>query len=76
MNISKFFIERPVATIVLTAALVLFGWGAYKALPISELPEVDFPVIMVTANLTGADPETMATTVASLWKNNLALFLV
>ncbi len=65
MNISKFFIERPVATIVLTAALVLFGWGAYKALPISELPEVDFPVIMVTANLTGADPETMATTVAS-----------
>jgi hydrophobic/amphiphilic exporter-1 (mainly G- bacteria), HAE1 family len=65
MNISKFFIERPVATIVLTAALVLFGWGTYKALPISELPEVDFPVIMVTASLTGADPETMATTVAS-----------
>jgi hydrophobic/amphiphilic exporter-1 (mainly G- bacteria), HAE1 family len=65
MNISRFFIQRPVATIVLTVALVLFGWWAYRALPISELPEVDFPVILVTASLTGADPETMADTVAT-----------
>ncbi len=65
MSISKLFIDRPVATIVLTVALVVFGWVAYKALPISELPEIDFPVIMVTASLTGADAETMANTVAT-----------
>ncbi len=65
MSISKVFIERPVATIVLTVALILFGWFAYTALPISELPEVDFPTIMVSASLPGADPETMANTVAT-----------
>lgn len=65
MNISKIFIQRPVATIVLTVALVVFGWGAYKALPVSELPEVDFPTIQVSASLPGADPETMANTVAT-----------
>ncbi len=65
MSISKVFIERPVATIVLTVALILFGWFAYIALPISELPEVDFPTIMVSASLPGADPETMANTVAT-----------
>jgi len=65
MNISKLFIERPVATIVLTVALVVFGWFAYKALPISEIPEIDFPTIDVVANLPGADPETMANTVAT-----------
>ena len=65
MNISKLFIQRPVATIVLTIALIIFGWVAYKSLPISELPEIDFPTIMVSASLPGADPETMANTVAT-----------
>lgn len=65
MNISKFFIERPVATVVLTVAVILFGLFAYRALPISELPEIDFPTIMLSANLPGADPETMANTVAT-----------
>ncbi len=65
MNISKLFIERPVSTIVLTIAMVVFGWFAYQALPISELPEVDFATIQVSANLPGADPETMANAVAT-----------
>ncbi len=50
---------------MLTIALIVFGWVAYKALPISELPEIDFPTIMVSASLPGADPETMANTVAT-----------
>lgn len=65
MNISKLFIERPVATIVLTIALVVFGWASYNLLPISELPEIDFATIQVTATLPGADPETMANSVAT-----------
>ncbi|OGT29799.1 MAG: acriflavine resistance protein B [Gammaproteobacteria bacterium RIFCSPHIGHO2_12_FULL_35_23] len=65
MNICKIFIDRPVTTIILTLALVIFGFFAYLALPISALPNVDFPTIVVTANLPGADPETMATSVAT-----------
>jgi len=65
MNISKLFIERPVATIVLTVALIIFGWLAYQLLPVSELPEIDYATIRVTANLSGADPETMANAVAT-----------
>jgi HAE1 family hydrophobic/amphiphilic exporter-1 len=65
MNISAPFIARPVATTVLILAMILFGWFAYSALPVSELPNVDYPTILVTANLTGADPEIMANTVAT-----------
>ena len=65
MNISKLFIERPVMTLVLTIAVVVFGWFAYQALPISELPEIDFATINVSASLPGADPETMANAVAT-----------
>ncbi len=65
MNISKVFIQRPVATIVLTIALIIFGWVAYKSLPISDLPEIDFPTMMVSASLPGTDPETMANIVAT-----------
>lgn len=72
MNISQFFIKRPVATVVLTLALILFGFAAYFALPISEIPEVDFPVILVTASLSGADPETMANTVATPLEKELS----
>ncbi|MGH8144015.1 MAG: efflux RND transporter permease subunit [Steroidobacteraceae bacterium] len=65
MNISRRFIERPVMTILLMAALVVFGAFGYATLPVSELPNVDFPTITVFANLPGADPETMASAVAT-----------
>ncbi|HVV69551.1 MAG TPA: efflux RND transporter permease subunit [Gammaproteobacteria bacterium] len=65
MNISKLFIQRPVMTLVLTIAVIVFGWFAYQALPISELPEIDFATISVSASLPGADPETMANAVAT-----------
>ena len=65
MNISKRFIEYPVMTTLLMAALLVFGVAGYFKLPNSELPNVDFPTIQVTANLAGADPETMASAVAA-----------
>ncbi len=65
MNISAIFIKRPVATTLLTAGLVLSGALAFRLLPVSPLPQVDFPTISVQAALPGADPETMATSVAA-----------
>ncbi len=65
MNISAPFIKRPVATTLLTAGLVLAGVIAARLLPVSPLPQVDFPTISVSAGLPGADPETMATSVAA-----------
>ncbi|EKO40461.1 MAG: cation/multidrug efflux pump [Solidesulfovibrio magneticus str. Maddingley MBC34] len=59
------FIKRPVATTLLMAALVFFGVVSYFSLPISEMPSIDFPTIQVTASLPGADPETMASAVAT-----------
>jgi hydrophobe/amphiphile efflux-1 (HAE1) family protein len=72
MNISRQFIERPVMTTLLMAALVIFGTFGYWALPVSELPNVDFPTIVVNANLPGADPETMASAVATPLENAFA----
>ena len=65
MNISQPFIERPVATTLLTIAVVLAGAMAFRTLPVSPLPQVDFPTIAVSATLPGASPETMAATVAT-----------
>ncbi|HEY6873949.1 MAG TPA: multidrug efflux RND transporter permease subunit [Geobacteraceae bacterium] len=65
MNISAPFIRRPVATTLLTFGLVLAGVIAFRLLPVSPLPQVDFPTISVSAGLPGADPETMATSVAA-----------
>ncbi len=65
MNLSKVFIERPVATTVLVAAIVIFGVIAFRSLPVNDLPNVDFPTISVTAELPGANPEVMASTVAT-----------
>ncbi|MBS0472399.1 MAG: efflux RND transporter permease subunit [Proteobacteria bacterium] len=65
MNISEVFIKRPVMTTLLMAALVIFGAFGYATLPVSELPNVDFPTIVVSATLPGADPETMASAVAT-----------
>ena len=64
MSISTPFIRRPVATSLLTAALVLVGLAAYPFLPVAPLPRVEFPTISVTASYPGASPETMASTVA------------
>ena len=65
MNISGPFIERPVMTVLLMVALVAFGVFGYSSLPVSELPAVDFPTISVSASLPGADPDTMASAVAT-----------
>src|SRR5580704_4481805 len=65
MSISKPFIERPVATTLLLTAMTLGGGIAYTLLPVSALPEVDFPTIGVFANLPGASPEVMAAAVAT-----------
>jgi multidrug efflux pump len=65
MSLSKPFIERPVATSLLTAGLALAGMIAYKMLPVAPLPEVEFPTISVSAGLPGASPETMASAVAT-----------
>ena len=69
MNISRIFIERPVMTTLLMAALVIFGIFGYSSLPVSELPNVDFPTIQVSASLPGADPDTMASAVATPLEN-------
>jgi multidrug efflux pump len=65
MNISEPFIRKPVATTLLVAAITLAGAAAYKMLPVSPLPEVEFPTISVNAGLPGASPETMASSVAT-----------
>jgi HAE1 family hydrophobic/amphiphilic exporter-1 len=65
VNASRLFIERPVATLLLMLALVVFGSLGYSQLPVSDLPNVDFPTLTVTANLPGANPDTMAAAVAS-----------
>ena len=65
MNISEPFINRPVATTLLTIAIAMAGGVAYSLLPVSPLPQVDFPTINVQANLPGASPETMASSVAT-----------
>jgi multidrug efflux pump len=65
MSISTPFIERPIATTLLTVAVALAGGIAYQFLPVSPLPQVDFPTINVSAGLPGASPETMASSVAT-----------
>ena len=69
MNISHRFINYPVMTTLVMAAIVIFGIVGYATLPVSELPNVDFPTIQVSANLAGADPETMASAVAAPLEN-------
>ncbi len=65
MNLSALFIRRPVATTLLTLGFMLSGIIAFRLLPVSPLPQVDFPTISVSASLPGADPETMSTSVAA-----------
>ncbi len=65
MNISAVFIRRPIATSLLMLGIAGLGVLAYRALPVSDLPNVDFPTLNVGAGLPGADPGTMASAVAS-----------
>ena len=71
MNVSAPFIARPVATTLLTIGIVLAGILAYARLPVAPLPQVDFPTILVTAQLPGASPETVATSVAEPLERHL-----
>ncbi len=65
MNFSEIFIRRPIATSLLMVGIAVFGLMAYHALPVSDLPNVDFPTLSVNASLPGADPATMASAVAT-----------
>src|ERR1041384_5014696 len=65
MNVSEVFIRRPIATSLIMAGIALFGVIAYRALPVSDLPTVDYPTISVNASLPGANPDTMASAVAT-----------
>ena len=65
MNLSEYFIRRPIATSLLMLGIALFGVIAYRALPVSDLPSVDYPTITVSAGLPGANPDTMASAVAT-----------
>jgi HAE1 family hydrophobic/amphiphilic exporter-1 len=65
MNLSRIFIERPIMTVLVCFAIILFGTVAFRALPVAALPSVDYPTIAVAASLPGASPETMASTVAT-----------
>ncbi len=66
MNFSEPFVRRPVMTVLVMAGILIFGLAAYRLLPVSTLPNVDFPTIQVTAELPGASPETMASAVATV----------
>src|ERR1700740_3459940 len=72
MNISQTFIERPIATSLLMAAIALFGGVAYRSLAVSGLPNVDFPTLLITASLPGRSPETMAAAVATPLENQFS----
>ena len=65
MNLSALFIRRPIMTTLVTLAILIFGLAGYRQLPVSDLPNVDFPTLNVTASLPGASPETMASAVAT-----------
>ena len=73
MNISAPFITRPIATSLLAGAALVVGIVAYLNLPVSALPEVDFPTLQVSASLPGASPETMASTVATPLERQFSL---
>ncbi|MBI3210688.1 MAG: efflux RND transporter permease subunit [Candidatus Solibacter usitatus] len=73
MNFSETFIRRPIATSLLMLAIALFGSVAYRSLAVSDLPNVDFPTLLVTANLPGASPETMASSVATPLENQFTM---
>ena len=73
MNLSRPFVERPIATVLLTLGLALAGIAAYFVLPVAPLPQVDYPTVSVSASLPGASPETMASSVATPLERRLGV---
>jgi multidrug efflux pump len=73
VNLSGPFIRRPVATILLTIGVAMAGIAAFFVLPVSPLPQVDFPTVSVQANLSGASPQTMASSVATPLERRLGV---
>ncbi len=71
MNLSQPFVRRPIGTVLLTIGIALAGIGSFFVLPVSPLPQVDFPTISVSASLPGASPDTMATSVATPLERHL-----
>src|SRR5215472_16082753 len=65
MSISETFIRRPIMTCLVMSAILLFGFFAYRSLAVSDLPNVDYPTILVSASLPGANPDTMASAIAT-----------
>src|SRR6266478_5744802 len=65
MSIPERFIQRPIATALVMLAILVFGLAGYSALPVSDLPSVDYPTINVSATLPGANPDTMASSIAT-----------
>ena len=72
MNLSEIFIRRPVMTALVMIGMLIFGAMSYRLLPVSDLPNVDFPTIQVSASLPGASPETMAASVATPLEQQLS----
>src|ERR1035437_5545790 len=72
MNIADIFIRRPIMTSLIMIAIFIFGVVSYQLLPVNDLPNVDFPTIQVSANLPGANPDTMAAAVATPLENQLS----
>lgn len=72
MNVLELFVRKPIATGLMTVALLLVGIFAFTQLPVSPLPQAEFPTLRVSANLSGASPEVMATTVATPLENELS----
>ena len=73
MNLSRPFVERPIATVLLTIGIALAGIVAFLVLPVSPLPQVDYPTISVQASLAGASPSTMASSVATPLERRLGI---
>ncbi|MGZ8288916.1 MAG: efflux RND transporter permease subunit [Telluria sp.] len=73
MNLSEPFVRRPIATVLLTLGIALAGIGAFFVLPVSPLPQVDYPTISVSASLPGASPDTMASSVATPLERRLGV---
>src|SRR5882757_9842947 len=65
MNLTALFVRRPVMTLLVMIGILIFGITGYRLLPVNALPNVDFPTIQVSAQLPGASPETMASSVAT-----------
>src|SRR3546814_15452591 len=73
MRLSAPFVRRPIGTVLLTVGIALAGVAGFFALPVAPLPDVDFPVISVSASLAAASPETMATSVATPLERRLGI---